>query len=148
MTGTTPLYGLTYPEPGDRAASMPAQMQQLAEDVESTLAGFGGIPAPGSFQTPTLFAGEPTGGTLAPPRYRKVGVEVIHRGVITFATGLFAGSGIYYVPAGFRPLKDEVFHVGGDVRVDVRASDGAVIVQQNLSNGAFVSLSGIRYFID
>lgn len=38
MAGTTPIYGFPYPEPTDLVADYPALGQQLAEDVEDTIA--------------------------------------------------------------------------------------------------------------
>ena len=37
--GTTPIYGFPYPDPSDLVANYPALGQQLAEDVETEIAG-------------------------------------------------------------------------------------------------------------
>lgn len=43
MPGSTPVYGFPYPEPTDLVADYPALGQQLAEDIEATLPGIGGM---------------------------------------------------------------------------------------------------------
>lgn len=39
MAGSTPIYGFPYPESSDLVANYPALGQDLAEDIESTIAG-------------------------------------------------------------------------------------------------------------
>jgi hypothetical protein len=58
MPGTTPVYGFPYPEPTDLVADYPALGQQLAEDVETTIAG---IKSGFNLMNPTSIAN--TGGT-------------------------------------------------------------------------------------
>jgi hypothetical protein len=43
MAGTTPIYGFPYPQPSDLVANYPALGQELAEDVETAIAGAGGL---------------------------------------------------------------------------------------------------------
>lgn len=43
MPGTTPIYGFPYPEPTDLVADYPALGQDLAEDVETVIAGASGL---------------------------------------------------------------------------------------------------------
>jgi hypothetical protein len=41
MAGSTPIYGFPYPQPSDLVANYPALGQDLAEDVETVIAGLG-----------------------------------------------------------------------------------------------------------
>lgn len=161
MPGTTPLYGLHYPiatDPLDDAVSVIPQ--QLATDVESTIAALGGVAAPLAWHT-VGGAGEPAfaagwgayGAPLRVPQYRKVGSEVILRGVVTSVTAHAALSTVFTLPVGFRPAPGQTQEpftvVGGlaDTRIDVLPS-GVVQAIQAQAIGGFFSLSGIRFFID
>jgi hypothetical protein len=42
MAGSTPIYGLPYPQATDLVADYPALGQELAEDIESVISGLGG----------------------------------------------------------------------------------------------------------
>lgn len=61
MAGSTPIYGFPYPESSDLVANYPALGEQLAEDVENTIAGLtiGGL----ALVTPTSIAN--SGGTAS-----------------------------------------------------------------------------------
>lgn len=59
MPGSTPIYGFPYPEATDLVADYPALGQELAEDVETAIAGSGGM----SGVAPTSIAN--TGGSAS-----------------------------------------------------------------------------------
>lgn len=151
MTGTTPIYGIPYLVGGDELADLPASLQDLAEAVESSLAGFGGIASPGSWQTPTLLIGTDFGAGTAPIRYRKIGAEVVIRGALGgLGGGMSAGTTIFQLPAGFRPLGHESFRVasGSSGAEIVVLSTGEVQSQTTVAAGAAVSLGGVNFWID
>lgn len=152
MPGTTPVYGLTYPIGSDRLdAAVTTIPQQLAEDVESTIAGFGGIAAPGSWQTPSYGSGFASlGFGNTDPEYRKVGTCVWLRGVATTSTTQGANATVLTLPSGYRPLAQEVFlqmNNTGPAQVNVEAN-GEVSVVAGLASSGWVSLSGISFYID
>lgn len=157
MTATTPIYNLRYPTSGDALSLMRTYMQQQAEDVESALAGFGGVAAPGAWTSVGAGGGAPafaTGwanfGGIRVVQFRKVGVEVKLRGVGNTTSARVATDPVFVLPVGSRPTSQEVFAcVGGSglIRVDVK-TDGSVIVQQAMAAGVFLSLSGIKFDID
>lgn len=105
MPGLTPLYLLPYPiasDPLDDAVSVTPQ--QLAEAVESALAGFGGIASPGSWQVPSFGTGwADFGAAQEAVRYRKVGTHVYGVGLAKRTSG--SGGTIYTLPVGFRPTR-------------------------------------------
>lgn len=159
MPSTTPVYGLPYPNGSDSLGNIQDDMQGLAESIESTLTGFGGIAAPGAWTT--------IGGSGAPafvsgwgafgfphqvPQFRKVGNEVKLRGlVLRSGAGTSGAFGIFTLPVGCRPLAELVFATLGNnnalMRVDVEAN-GVVSSQLNVATSGYVSLSGIRFDID
>lgn len=164
MTSATPLYGLPYPTPTDAASQVPAHIQSLAQQVESTIAGFGGIAAPSAWLTVGGGGGAvgygagwaAYGGGFWDLQYRKVGAMVYLRGLtkrtgVPFAAGGGVGSPMITLPVGYRPVATRLVYVanidGGAGRVDVQA-DGTVIVNSAANTGSFVSLSGIDFAID
>jgi hypothetical protein len=152
MTGTTPVYGIPYLQDGDPLSDLPESLEDLAEAVESSLTGFGGIASPGSWTTPTLAVGSDFGSGASPIRYRKIGSEVILRGLLGgLGGGLSSGTTVLTVPSGFRPTAGYVSFVvvasTGTARVDVQTS-GAVVCQTTLAAGGFLGLNGVRFFID
>lgn len=156
MTGSTPHYGLPYPDDGDQLqVAVSTIPQQLAEAVESSLLGFGGIAAPGSWVDASLMVGTPIGAGYRGPQYRKVGSAVRVRGAIGgLGGGLTAGTDAFQLPVGFRPLLSETFRVSAnlagadiDVHIDV-LSDGHVRIQSAIPVNGVVSFSGIDFDID
>lgn len=147
MPGITPVYGLTYPVDGDSlSAAVKTIPQQLATDVESTIAGLSGLPAPGAWTNATL-----TNGWLAlvggwhTPGYRKVGTRVTLRGAVANGSSGFAA---FVLPVGSRPTANRRFlvpstHASGFSAVQVRADDGAVFTDGNSVGG-----SGNFYHLD
>lgn len=105
MPGSTPVYHWPYPigtDPLDDAVSVTPQALALA--IESTLTGWGGIAAPGSWTTPALSSGWANfGGGYQPFQYRKVGSQLFIRGLIT-RTGTAGSALTAALPVGFRPL--------------------------------------------
>lgn len=106
MPGTTTLYGLTYPLTGDTLASGRSTAQQLAEDVESTLAAFGGIAAPTSWAGVSYAANwADLGFGWTVSRYRKVGASNCRVEIATTRSTSASGADatIGTLPGGFRP---------------------------------------------
>lgn len=152
MTGTTPHYGLTYPTAGDQVKDAISTIpEQLANDLESTLLGFGGIAAPGSWTAPSYGTGwvdwsDVT--TVELCRYRKIGVEVIVEGFCQRTSG--AGTAIMTLPAGFRPSKAiqraEAVINSATVGI-VSVSAAGVVSLSGVTNGQSVALF-VRFFVD
>jgi hypothetical protein len=106
MPGATPVYGLPYPISTDRLDDAITTIpEDLALAVESTIASFGGIAAPGAWQTPAAFgtSWSDYGAGQEAVRYRKVGQEVIGVGLAKRTAG--AVTTIYTLPVGFRPTR-------------------------------------------
>lgn len=106
MVSTTPLYGLPYPDNSDQLkAAVKSIPQSLAEQVESSLAGFGGAASPGSWQTPTFGTGwaawSDTANELV--RYRKIGTEVTVNGLCRRTSGTSVT--MFTLPVGYRPTR-------------------------------------------
>lgn len=104
MPGLTPLYLLPYPVAGDPLDDAVTTIpQDLAEAVESSLAGFGGIASPGSWQVPVFGTSWADFGSQELVRYRKVGNQVIGVGLAKRTAG--AVTTIYTLPVGYRPTR-------------------------------------------
>jgi hypothetical protein len=159
MVANTPLYSLPYPTTGDTySEALMGIPEDLAVAVESTIAGFGGIAAPGSWVTVGAGGGAPafaTGwGNYGAPfntvQYRKVGVRVYLRGLAISASNRAADDPVFTLPAGFRPLGQLMFTAiqsNGQYRVDVKTA-GDVTIPAAAASGVFVSLSGISFAVD
>lgn len=104
--------------------------------------GAGGQPAFGTGFQP--FAGFRT------PQFRKIGYEVICRGLVQSTTNHAANAVIFTLPTGFRPGAVEVFGTTGgtgDTRIDVD-TNGDVVAVTALNNTGFASLVTVRFFVD
>lgn len=159
MTGTTPLYALPYPVNADTLKSaVQATPQALAQQVEATIAGFGGIAAPGSWQTPSYAAGVANlGAPWALGRYRKVGNTVKLRGALSFPSGLGTGVTMFTLPVGFRPSS---VSPAGQVMIPCASSAaglvtpvyvstaGAVVSNGALAAGGYLILDAIEFDVD
>jgi hypothetical protein len=107
MPGATPVYGLPYPISTDRLDDAVTTIpEDLALAVESTIAGFGGIAAPGAWQVPSFGASWSDFGSQEFVRYRKVGNQVIGVGLAKRTSG--AVTTIYTLPVGFRPTRQTI----------------------------------------
>lgn len=152
MPGLTPIYGLRYPIGSDRLDDAISTIPQLnAQDVESTIAGFGGIASPGSWITPTLEVGSNFGGGYQAVKYRKVGTTVKIRGVLGgLGGGLGAGVTIFTLPAGFRPLAVEAFStLFGTTPGQIEITAAGVVKNGTaVPVNAAVLFSGIEFDID
>jgi hypothetical protein len=105
MPGATPIYGLPYPIVGDTLASAIQETpQDLAEQLESSLAGFGGVVAPGAWQAPAFGASwADYAAAQESVRYRKVGNQGIGVGLAKRTAG--AVTTVYTLPVGYRPTR-------------------------------------------
>lgn len=151
MPDLTPLYSFPYPTGTDRLDEAVSTIPQaLAEEVESTIAGFGGIASPGSWQAPTLLVGANIGGGFRVTEYRKIGVVVYLRGVLGFGGGVSSGTTLFTLASGYRPTETETFLIrssAGNAWLDVQ-TDGDVVLQTTLGVGGNCSLSGATFAID
>lgn len=150
MPGLTPLYLLPYPVAGDPLDDAVSTIpQDLAEAVESSLAGFGGIAAPGSWQVPSFGAGWADFGTPELVRYRKVGTEVIGVGLAKRTSG--AGTTIYTLPVGFRPtrqtLRPTVVHGSTVAALQIETSGIVTAPSAYVTNGNHLIVA-FRFFTD
>lgn len=154
MVATTPLYDLPYPTSGDTyAEALMGIPEDLAVQVESTIAGFGGIAAPGAWAAPTLASGwGPLGSGYQAPQYRKVGSALYIRGHLLRSVSTYtAGDTIFTLPAGFLPPANVVYGggVGGGVYLQVNVtSGGAVSVGVNVAAGGSVILTAPAIWLD
>lgn len=151
MTGLTPIYSIPYPDGLDTLAELPGILEDQAEQVESTIAGFGGIASPGSWTAPTFGSNWTNLGGLTPVKYRKVGVEVMLRGYIEATADQAADAAMFTLPSGFRPLNSESFACDGTpghVRIDVTSAGKVSAPTYAVPNTGFVCLSGVRFYID
>lgn len=104
----------------------------------------------GAWQTPALNAPWTNyGDAFAKAGYRKDGNRVQLRGLVKSGSG---SSIVFLLPAGFRPLAQQLFVVNTDiavaVRVDVR-SNGELFLPQTTSGPlGWLSLDGISFYVD
>lgn len=159
----TPVFGLPKPETSDAYdVALVDIPRQLADDVESTITGLGGIAAPGSWHTIGA-GGEPAfgtnwaawGSTHQVPQFRKIGTAVYLRGLLARSTTTSGtGSVVFTLPSGYRPPDELMFASIYSValaptlaRINI-INTGAVAVELPVAAGQFVSLSGIMFHID
>lgn len=166
MPGTTPTYGIPYPiatDPLDDAVSVIPQA--LATAVDNAIATAAGVAAPGAWQnaTPTTgWSNYSTGATgYRGLQYRKVGSEVIIRGMLLRSgTTAAGGSTVFTLPVGFRPARTELLDIvysNGvtDIssRVDVRGlndtSPGAIVLgNAAIAASNYLSFPNLSFWID
>lgn len=149
MTGLTPVYSIPYPTGSDDLADLGEILQEFAQQIEATIAAFGGVAAPSAWATIPGYAGSNISG-YTPVQYSKTGVWVELRGAGTYAAGWSPGGIFGTLPAGSRPLGTEAFEVytsAGAQRVEVLAN-GQVVAQGTAGAGGSFSLSGIRFRVD
>lgn len=134
MSAATPLFALPYPTPSDPLKdAVEAIPRALAQHVESALASFGGVPAPGSWQNPALSVGTNYGPGYRAVQYRKVGTDLEGRGVLGgLGGGLAPNTAIYTLPVGFRPTATDA----------VPTLVGAAPAQLEITNGGVVRIAG------
>jgi hypothetical protein len=153
MPGATPVYGLPYPIGTDRLDDAVTTIpEDLALQLESTLQGFGGIAAPGSWAAPSLASGWASyGSDYQAVQYRKVGAAVYLRGLLVRSGSTYtANTVVFTLPVGFRPSAINYFFAdagGAHGPIGVRAN-GEVIVGVSVSVGATVWLTSPPIWLD
>lgn len=152
MPATTPIYGIPYPVNGDALGNIRTYMQNQAQAVESSLASFGGIAAPGSWTTLTPAVGSGASSPLRPLGYRKVGNYVEARGRLNAGgSSISSGTTLFTFPSGFRPTGTLTLVLASglpsQVRVDV-LSTGVMTLSDTVSSGGFINLDQLRFSID
>jgi hypothetical protein len=89
------------------------------------------------------------GAPWGPPQYRKIGNEVILRGLVQTIYALETPS-LTILPAGYRPVGLDHMNLcvsswsGGPRRVDVQG-DGTVVMQGTTSDGEWINMGDIRF---
>lgn len=152
MTGLTTLYHLPYPETSDELEdALTTIPQDLAEAIESTISGFGGIASPTSWVSVGGGGGAPAfatnwgnpGAGNPTVQYRKVGNMLFLRGLALRSTSTATSpSTIFTLPSGFRPLTNLLFPCAtsaGYARLQVN-SDGTVKIEQATTAGQGIAL--------
>ena len=149
MTGHTPLYAIPYPTAADQVADLDTILQDQAEQIESTIAGLGGLASPGSWTNVSFGSGWGNYGSgFQTVQYRKVGSQVFLRGLLSASSGQADGATAFTLPAGFRPQATLVHILGGSAtwRFDLRTNGVFGPVTTGVSAGAFISLDDLPPF--
>lgn len=157
MPGFTPLYGLEYPVAGDSLQDAVSTIpQQLALDVESTIASAVGIPAPGAWVALPLIAGWTNfGAPFHGAQVRKVGSVIYTRGLIK-PTGATGPANVATYPVGYRPTATLLWSARygggpeGAGRVDLQTTGVLVASATTIAAAtSYLNLSDIPpFFID
>ena len=117
--GTTPVMSLSFPEPGDPPAG-PLQIQALAQSVEAALL----TPVVGS-----VSAGSNVSVTMS---VRRIGAMAILTGGFSTSATKLAGSTLFTLPVGFRPVAEW----RGDFKGEADFGTGAAL---KISTGGLVT---------
>lgn len=132
MPDTTPTYGLPYPNSTDTLQDAVQDIpQSLAEQIEATLAAWGGVVSPSAWTAMPYAASwaQPAGFT-GMRGYSKIGTRVY---VDTYAqrsgSASVAGATLATLPAGFTPP-------GSVIRPSIRSDTGAGVFVTVTSAGA------------
>lgn len=163
MSANTPIYALTYPTSGDPLANVRGAMQELATDVESTLAALfaGGVPGAGYTAFPYAANWGNPGAPFQNGRYMKYGnTVVLEMYPIRSVSASGALSTIGQLPVGYRPINTYNFPVvnnaGGtltlnnvEVRGTTTATPGFVVLTNTVAVGtAIAGLHRIQFPIN